>query len=55
MMKKEALLEALKAIEFIRLEEYDESKETVCPFCGNSRGEGHTSYCSVKGALEINS
>lgn len=47
------LYNALKAVEFISLNEYDPGKDTVCPWCGNSPEEGHQSYCSIMRALQI--
>jgi len=51
-MEKQALHDALKRVEFISLNEYDPEKESVCPGCGNSREEGHRSYCSIQEALK---
>ena len=47
------LFNALKAVEFIDLEEYDPGKKSVCPWCGNSRDEGHWSYCLIMQALRM--
>jgi hypothetical protein len=47
------LFNALKAVEFIDLEEYDPGKKSVCPWCGNSREEGHRSYCLIMQALRV--
>jgi hypothetical protein len=52
-MEKQALHDALKRVEFISLNEYDPEKESVCPWCGNSREEGHRSYCLIMQALRV--
>ena len=52
-MRTQAVLDALKQVEFIDPAEFDQDKGPVCPACGNSEEEGHASYCAIKWAIQL--
>lgn len=51
-MRMQDFYDVLKSVEYITPKDYDPDKKTVCPWCGNSKGEGHMSYCRLADALK---